>query len=57
MMEAVPEEKKKVYQKPQVTEVKLVAQEAVLSNCKDGPTGTLSAGCPGDLTCNYTAHS
>ncbi len=38
--------KKKVYTKPQLTEVRLVAQEAVLGVCK---TGNLSNG--GCLTC------
>lgn len=56
-MDSTPVEKKKIYQKPQVTEVKLVAQEAVLSNCKQGQTSGLSATCPADLTCNYTATS
>ena len=40
--------KKKVYTKPKVTEIQLVAQEAVLSVCKDGAMGV----CTPDLTCS-----
>jgi hypothetical protein len=30
---------KKTYSKPQVTEVRMVAEEAVLSNCKNAASG------------------
>jgi hypothetical protein len=40
---------KKIYSKPQVTVVHLVAEEAVLANCKD-ITGNQGA-CPDDAGC------
>jgi hypothetical protein len=50
-------EEKKTYQKPQVTEVKLVAEEAVLATCKIGPIGGDATNCTTDLTCNSSATS
>jgi hypothetical protein len=48
---------KKIYQKPQLTEVKLVAQEAVLATCKHGNVSALASDCPFDLTCTDAATS
>lgn len=50
------DEKKKVYAKPEVTEVKLVAEEAVLSTCKLGNSITQGS-CGGDLSCIANATS
>jgi len=36
-----PEKKKKVYTKPKLTEVRLVAEEAVLGLCKDTIVSTV----------------
>ena len=46
---------KKDYTKPTVTEVRLMAEEAVLATCKDGPS--LQSPCGGDLTCVDTQRS
>ena len=43
------ENKRKEYKKPQVTEVKLVAEEAVLGNCKTNSSNQF--GCAPDLGC------
>ncbi len=48
-----PEVKKKPYTKPQLTEVRLVAQEAVLGDCKNSAGGD----CEPDLTCDYSPRS
>jgi hypothetical protein len=39
---------KKAYTKPKLTEVRLVAEEAVLAVCKDGAHGS----CAPDLSCD-----
>jgi hypothetical protein len=45
---------KKAYAKPQVTEVRMVAGEAVLASCKTGPSGV--SGCiPPDTRCGSSA--
>ncbi len=50
MADSQPEEiKRKEYKKPQVTEVKLVAEEAVLGNCKNN--NGVQASCAPDLAC------
>jgi hypothetical protein len=46
---------KKPYTKPTLTEVRLVAEEAVLGFCKDGALGT-EPGC-GPEGCNQTQRS
>ena len=46
---------KKVYVKPILTEVRLVAQEAVLATCKEND-GAL-AGCAPDLSCESLPRS
>jgi hypothetical protein len=45
---------KKDYQKPLLTKVELIAEEAVLSACKEG---LLGAGCAGLYTCNLAQGS
>jgi hypothetical protein len=45
-----PEEKKKVYTKPQATEIRLVAEEAVLGLCKLN-NGSKNI-CLPDVTCS-----
>ena len=50
-----PTTDKKPYTKPQVTEVRLAAQEAVLALCKDG--GFSPTLCNSDQTCNQTSRS
>ena len=42
-----PKVEKKAYTKPELTEVRLVAEEAVLSVCKNGANSP----CDGDLSC------
>ncbi len=44
---------KKLYKKPQITEVQLVAEEAVLATCKDntGMGGQTACGVQGDTNC------
>lgn len=39
--------KKQPYQKPELEEVELVAEEAVLGNCKQIPGGSLGSPCGG----------
>jgi hypothetical protein len=48
-----PKVDKKAYSKPKVTEVRLVAEEAVLGLCMDGLHGT----CTLDGTCVSQGHS
>ena len=48
-----PEVEKKTYTKPQMTEIRLAAKEAVLSTCKDGIQGF----CIPDLSCINTQRS
>lgn len=54
---------KKTYTKPTVTEVRLVAQEAVLANCKNVGLYDTCVNSQGDITCanpdgtGWTAHS
>jgi hypothetical protein len=43
--------KRKTYVKPQVTKVQLVAQEAVLGDCKDSIGGQSLCQAIGNLTC------
>lgn len=48
---------KKAYAKPMLSQIRLVAEEAVLSTCKLGSVATKAA-CEGrDLICRYTATS
>jgi len=47
------QKEKKAYTKPQVTEVRLVAGQAVLGNCKDGSAGI----CLPDLACASSQRS
>ncbi len=50
--------KKKTYIKPKVTQVRLVAGEAVLALCKDGVGGLTVCYSKHDLTCdNSVPHS
>jgi len=42
-------QEKKVYQKPSITKVELISEEAVLGSCKEGNSGI---GCGTLLTCN-----
>ena len=44
-------QEKKVYQKPIITKVELIAEEAVLSACKEGNLGDTTAGCGLMYTC------
>jgi hypothetical protein len=49
---------KKTYTKPQVTEVRLVAGEAVLSTCKNNTGGITACVAAGDTSCvSSTPHS
>jgi hypothetical protein len=52
-MEVKAQEKKvkRTYIKPQVTEIRLVAGEAVLANCKDAQGGLSTCKGKGDLAC------
>lgn len=50
---------KKVYSKPIVSKVQLVAEQAVLANCKWGTGSGVRAVCraAGDLSCSSTPRS
>ncbi len=48
------DKEKKIYQKPVVTRVELVAEEAVLSACKQG---SLGGHCAVTYSCNLAAGS
>jgi hypothetical protein len=51
--------KKKAYTKPQITEVRLVAEEAVLANCNDGTGFGGQSACrlKGDTGCANASRS
>jgi hypothetical protein len=50
-----PKVEKKSYTKPKLTEVRLVAEEAVLANCKFN--NNVLSSCGGDLACLATPRS
>jgi hypothetical protein len=47
---------RKTYAKPAITEVRLVAQQAVLGDCKIG-SGVKETNCPLNLTCSLGSTS
>jgi hypothetical protein len=49
---------KRTYQKPELTQVKLVPEEAVLATCKfNSSSGTSQTDCGADPVCIFTATS
>jgi hypothetical protein len=47
----LPKSDKKAYKKPELTEVRLVAGEAVLGDCKNGIVGHDTCQAYGDINC------